>query len=436
MKAFLEKEKSRLLQAREFMESFYKQIYNSIINLRDTLFSHAFPDEADWKKQLLPNCTTFSLQDYQLISTEGKIQNNSEFIVNVLNNIQAILNLYIPRLDTFSLSNGETVKAVNKYTWDFIQRLYAKENTTFLAGQRLEAANTIKGNIKDRLENNIAPFFSYLEQILLDEYTVILRPELQRIVGVYAHYITNPAQNDRLIRQRCEELNLVYDQEIIINIIANLSKDQMTFVNEIKSRYQNEEVADQKKNVFRLKEIAARFVAQAANINRLENFVQAVQTVFQPVSFLKRLFDFIRKMFTGSNRRGTNKDFLFYYISRSGKLEKKHTSLKSLLKDLGMFKSFLVKFKGTLDFYSYTKSSSMITSRELENIIDNCITELTKIHEQCNGMREWLVSSKNQKNLARLPVSRQEEFNDLLLAINYTLIINKQHLRDLDRHAK
>jgi len=436
LKASLEKEKGRLLQAKEFMESFYKQIYHSILNLRDTLFDHSFPTDSDWKNLLASSITEFNFPDFQLISTEGKIQNNSDFCINVLNNIQAIITYYLSILDSFSLLDIERIKTANSYIWDFIQRLYAKENIVFLTGQRLEVANSIKNNIRERLENNIAPFFNYLEQILYDEYATVLRPELQKIVGVYSNYMTDPVYYDKIIKQRCAEMNFEYNQELILNIISNLSKDQNVFINEIRAKYQTEEIADQKKNVFRLKEIAARFVSQAANIHKLENFLIDVLTLFQPISFFKRIYNFLRKMIVGKETKKIKKDFIFHYSSRIGKLEQKQTTISSLLKDLQAFKNFLTKLKGTLDFYSYTKSSTTITTKELENIIDNCITELTRIYEECAGLKEWLIGNKNQKNLSKLPVSRQEEFNDLLLALNYTLIINKQHMRDLDKHTK
>ena len=432
----LQNEKTRLLQATKFIIAFYEQIFNSIVSLRDSLLNHAFPTDTEWKNQLSVKNTTLHFQEFQLISTEGRIQNNSDFIISVLNNLQAIRNTYLPNLEQAKLSEIEKIIAVNKYTWEFIKRLFQKENLTFISGQRLEVANSIKTSIKDRLDNNIGPFFNYLEQIVKDEFRILLRQELKRIVGVYNNYIADPFRFDKMIKQKCTELQVEYNQELILGIIADLSKDQYAYFDQIRSKYQNEEVIDQKKNVYRLKEIAARFIAQTGNVSKLETFVQTIHALFQPVSLVTRVINFLRKMVTGREPKMQRKDFNFHYSSAHGKLEPKHASITALIKEIELFRSFLIKFRNNLDFYSFTKNSSQATHKKLENSIDNCVTDLSKIYEQCIGLREWLIGHKNQKNLAKLPPAKQEEFNDVLLAVNYTLIINKQYLRDMEKQLK
>ena len=57
---------------------------------------------------------------------------------------------------------------------------------------------------------------------------------------------------------------------------------------------------------------------------------------------------------------------------------------------------------------------------------------MNDIFEQSDGFREWLGERKNSRLLKAIPVRKQEEFNNLLLAINHVLIINKHNIYNLE----
>lgn len=429
----LQNEKTNLFKATEYIISFYTQVYNSILNIRENLFTSAFASDQAWKEVLNTDPIALSFPQYHLQSVEGEMQNNSETIVAVLTNIQGIQNLYLKNAQKITIQDIQLIKKANLYTLDFIQRLYSRDNMALIAEQRLKIARTVKNNIVKIFENNVTPYIDKVESILIDEYKIAIRPLLKKIIGKHSNYAQDPFKFDLRIKEKCAELSVHYHQDIILSAIADLAKSDEVLVKEIKAKYITTETQQRAGKVYKLREIATRSVAQLGNLEKLISFLSIVQNLYQSRTLLQRIMDFLKRIITGKGINFPKKDLYFFYSSRTGRLEKRRTSIQILIKDINALKSFLSKVKETVDFYAYTKTSNTASIREMENVIDNSISSMNTIYTQCLGLRDWLVWKNNLSRLNKIPVSQQEEFNELLLALNYHLIINKQNLRDLMR---
>ena len=431
IKKILQNEKENLYKAIEYILSFYTQVSNSIINIRENLFPSAFSSSQTWKEDLNLENLSLSFPEFNLQSVEGEMQNNSESIVYVLNNIRGIQNLHLKVPEKITVKDIQEIKKANLYLLDFIQRLYSRDNMSLLSDQRLNLAKAVRNNVVKIFENNITPYIDKVEAILVDEYKITIRPKLRRVIGAHTNYAKDPFKFDLLIKEKFTNESIQYHQDIILSAIADLAKSDEVLAKEIKSRYLTEEAKQYAGKVYKLKEIANRSIAQITSLVKLETFLTAIHNLYQPLSLFQRLMDFLKKIITGKGIKFPKKDLYFFYSSRSGRLEKRRTSIKILIKDIAALKIFLSKVKETVDFHSYTKTTNVNSIMEMENVIDNSISSLNTIYTQCMGLRDWLVWKDNVSRLNKIPVKQQEEFNDLLLAINYHLIISKQNLRDM-----
>ncbi|MBN1409725.1 MAG: hypothetical protein JW969_02700, partial [Spirochaetales bacterium] len=140
----IEKEKEKILKASDFINLFYRQIFDSIVNIRDNLIPNAFSGDSKWKSRIQPNINKFKFMNYTLQSMEGKIQNNSDFIIIVLNNIQAIENLYLRNSQRIRFNDIYEIRRVNNNIIEFINTIFAKDFTLFLPEQKLYLANAIR----------------------------------------------------------------------------------------------------------------------------------------------------------------------------------------------------------------------------------------------------------------------------------------------------
>lgn len=433
IKKILQNEKANLFKATEYIISFYTQVHNSIINIRENLFPGAFSSDQTWKEVLNTEPIALSFPEYSLQSVEGEMQNNSETIVVVLTNIQGIQNLYLKNAQKITIKDIQRIKKANHYTLDFVQRLYSRDNMILIAEQRLKLAKTIRSNIEKIFENNVMPFIEKVETILVDEYKINIRRVLRRIIGKHSNYAQDPFKFDLRIKEKCIELSIQYHQDIILSAIADLAKSDEVLKKELKAKYITTETQKVAVKVHKLREIANRSISQIGNLEKLIHFLSTIMKLYQPRTILERIMDFLKRMITGKGINFPQKDLFFFYSSRTGRLEKRRTSIQILIKEIISLKNFLSKVKDTVDFYAYTKASNATSVREMENVIDNSISSLNSIYTQCLGLRDWLVWKNNISRLNKIPVSQQEEFNNLLLAIDYHLIINKQNLRDLMR---
>lgn len=431
IKKILQNEKANLFKATNYIISFYTQVYNSILNIRENLFTSAFSSDQAWKEVLNTEPIALSFPEYHLQSIEGEMQNNSETIVAILANIQAIQNLYLKNLQDITIQDIQQIRRANLYTLDFIQRLYSRENMALIAEQRLKIARTVKNNIVKIFENNITPYIDKVESILIDEYKLRMMPLIRRIIGKHSNYAPDSFKFDHQIKEKCAELSIHYHQDIILSAIADLAKSDEVLVREMKAKFMTTEAQQQTGKVYKLREIANRSIAQLGNLDKLISFFTTIQNLYQPRTLLERFMDFLKRIITGKGINFPKKDLHFYYSSRTGRLEKRRTSIQILIKDITALKSFLSRVKETVDFYAYTKTTNTASIRDMENVIDKSISSLNTIYTQSLGLRDWLVWKNNIKRLNKIPESQQEEFNELLLGLNYHLIINKQNLRDL-----
>ncbi|MBN2739071.1 MAG: hypothetical protein JXR70_18980 [Spirochaetales bacterium] len=426
----MKNEKEQLSKAAEFISMFYQQIYSSICNFRENLFTSAFPSNQDWKFEIKRTSDSISFPDINLQSIQGKLQNNSNLLFAIVNNIHAIENNYLPRIDELSLQDMELVQKFNKSIVEFLNQIFIKENTIVLTKQRLEIAKSIKTGIINNMQNNILNFWNRLQDILQDEYIIKLRPALKTLIGSQKEYMADPFNYDRLIKHKVAELGVHYDHELLLGMIADLSKENEKFYDEIKIKYEKPQETNKPRVSYRLKEIAMRYLGQGQNISSLENFVYLVYDVFQPLSFFQRLINTLRKLFTGKTVNFPKKDIIFTYTLERGPIDKKKSSIEQLIKEIKTLKEFLSRFKKTYEFYKYTKVSHLAKQNEFENIIDNSVSSLESIYIQCQGLKNWLSAKENGKYLKKISFKDQEDFNNILLSINYNNIINKQALRE------
>jgi hypothetical protein len=158
-----------------------------------------------------------------------------------------------------------------------------------------------------------------------------------------------------------------------------------------------------------------------------------VHKEFQPHTVFQRLVNSVARFFTGKDYDFPKKNIHFFFTVQSGRIEKKEYSIAQFIRDVNNLRTFMANSKETLEYYNQTRNSSLTVIRELEEIISRSLLELDSLYTQATGLREWLLRKMNQKVLKRVAQKKQEEFNDLLLSINYGIIINRQNLKDFYR---
>jgi hypothetical protein len=292
----------------------------------------------------------------------------------------------------------------------------------------------VKQTIEKRLRENIEPFFDHLEMILDDEYRVTLAGHVKPIVESLDNYKRNPSLYDDLIARKCRELGLKSIPEQNLAVIADLEKPEAVLSAEVKAKY---EAAGEKKApslYYRLKEIALRYGTQADNLAALIFFLKETERNLLHISVVRRIGFYLKNLFAGRKKEITQNNIVFSYVPERGKIERKRASLNDLVGDASLYHKYMIKFKEDLETESYARTHTPQHAKDLEKFIDTSFSSLADVLEKCHGFRDWLGRENNRRLLRRIPDKRQEDFNDLLLHINRTCIVNNYNLQEFDKY--
>jgi hypothetical protein len=430
---FLGDEKARLFKAVDYISTYYQQIAEALEALRDNLLPYSFSPRASWKEGVDKRASVIKVPELRPQNVYGDPDFNSTVIVQLINNILAVRNTALANLEGVSIADCRLIARSHQFLLAFLEEQFSNSNIAALKKPQRDLAFSVKHTIEKRVRENIDPFFAHLEMILDDVYRVKLAGHVKPIVESLSNYKRNPGLYDELIARKCRELGLKGDPEENLAVIADLDKPEHVLAAEVKAKYEDSEAGKSPSRYFRLKEIALRYASQADNLAALIYFLRETERSLLRISFLRRLGLALRNLFSGRNKEITPTNIVFTYVPDKGKIERRRASLNTLINDAAFYYKHLVKFKEDLETESYGKTHTPRQARDLEKFIDTSFATLADILEKCHGFRDWLGRENNRRLLKRVPERRQEDFNNLLLHINRTCIVNNYTLQEMDK---
>ena len=430
---FLGDEKAKLFKATEYIDTYYHQIAVSLESLRDNLIPYSFSARSGWKDDVDKRASQIKVPEIRPQNISGDPEFNSSTLVTLINNLLAVQNTLLANTDGITVPDIRTVRRLHQFLLTFMEEQFTNSNVASLKKQQRDLAFSVKQSIEKRISENIDPFFSRLEMILDDEYRVTLSSHVPYIVGSLNNYKKNPSHYDDLIARKCRELGLKSNPEENLAVIADLEKPESVLSAEIRAKYEGAEVKKSPSRYFRLKEIALRYCSQAENLEALIYFLRETERNLLRLSLLKRLGLFLRSLFTTRRPEIGQNNILFTYVGSKGKIERRRASLNDMISDASFYYKHLSKFKEDLETESYGRTHTPQQSKDLEKFVDTSFASLADILEKCQGFRNWLGRENNRKLLKKIPDRRQEDFNNLLLHLSRTSIVNNYNLQEFDR---
>lgn len=433
LKDFLKNEKNKLFKAKDYINSYYHQIGTSLESLRDNLFPYAFSQRLTWRDDIDRRSTQINVPNLKLKNLTADPDFNSNTLIAVINNLFAIQNAYCVNPEIIEKPDIRLIRKAHAFLLLFLNEQFSRNNIESLNKQQKDIAFSLKQTIEERIQNTINPFFERLEMILDDEYRLALMDPIRMIVGNFQNYKKDSDLFDGMIAKKCSDLGVKNNPELNLVIIADIEKPDHVIENEIRAKYEFQEGKKTGAKSYRLKEIALRYISQADNIQHLIGFLKETEKILVHIPLFRRIVMFFRNIFSGHRVEISHHDIIFSFVAARGKIARRQTSLNELVKNASLYFDYLLKFREELDFSGYTKSFNLQLAAELERFIDTSYISLNEIYEKSNGFREWLGRENNSQLLRRVAEKKQEEFNEILLHINRTCIVNNYNLHELDR---
>jgi hypothetical protein len=430
---FLGDEKAKLFKATEYINTYYHQIAASLESLRDNLLPYSFSARAGWKETIDKRSSRINVPDIRPQNMSGDPEFNSTTLVTLINNLLAVQNTLLVNPDGISVSDIRTVRRLHQFLLGFLEEQFSNSNIASLKKQQRDLAFSVKQNIEKRVRENIEPYFSHLEMILDDEYRVTLSGHVQHIIGSLNNYKKNPSHYDELIARKSRELGLKSNPEENLAVIADLEKPESVLSAEVRAKYEGADAKKTPSRYYRLKEIALRYCSQGDNLEALIYFLRESERTLLRVSILKRIGLFFRNLFSSRKPEIGQDNITFTYVGSRGKIERRRASLNDMLSNASFYFKYLKKFREDIETESYARTHTPQQAKDLEKFIDTSFSSLADILEKCQGFRNWLGRENNRQLLRRIPDRRQEDFNNLLLHINRTCIVNNYNLQEFDK---
>jgi hypothetical protein len=431
---FLGDEKAKLLKAVGYIDTYYQQIASSLEALRDNLLPYSFSPRATWKEAIEKRAAVIRVPEITPRNVYGDPDFNSGVLVQLINNILAVQNTALANPEAIGIDDCRLIVRSHRFLLAFLEEQFSNSNIASLQKPQRDLAFSVRLTIEKRVRENIDPFFAHLEMILDDVYRVTLAGHVQPIVGTLANYKKNPALYDDLIGRQCRELGLKNSPEQNLAVIADLEKPEAVLAAEVKAKYEGAERKTPSR-YYRLKEIALRYGSQADNLAALIYFLKETERSLLHISLGRRIGLFLRSLFSTRKREISSHNIAFTYVPDKGKIERRRASLNDLIGDASYYYKYLVKFKEdfSTEAYTSTRTSTPRHAQELEKFIDTSFSSLAQVLEKCHGFRDWLGRENNRRLLRRIPERRQEDFNNLLLHITRTCIVNNYNLQEFDK---
>ena len=432
---FLDEEKGKLFEAFTSLKGFYHTLLESARTLT-VPFRNSFAPESNIKPALDPEQDKIVFIKHGLQSLEGEVQNNTDWLINILNNIFAIQNKYLQSPYFIELKDIDDIRKVHDDISKFLNHLYEHHLSAIPNAEMSLLARQKKNDIEDLLENHIDHFFKRMEQVKVDEYIIRLREEIKDQVGTLQNYYRSTEEFDQLIREKCTYLGLSYNPDLAKLTVTELESSDEALSKRIKSKYREataEKALDPAGLRRRYLKIVYRYLSRNSEISKLIPILENIYYIYQPKPSLGERFSrFISKLF-GKDVKLPKKDVEFQYIIAKGSIQRKKASLEDLMDRTNRLDKLLLKVKNHVNSYYIKKEINAFPLKTMRNIITNISTLMGESFDDCFGLIQWLGKMSNKEKLDKIPVSMQRDFNQYLNSIHATLIINSERLKDIAR---
>ena len=438
---FLEAEKEKLLGHSAEIRDLYRSLSESLRTL-PVPFRNSFAPESAIKSALDPEAQRITFSKPSPRGFEGEVQDNTRWLVSLLNNLEAIRCRLLASPHFLELPDIGDIRRVHADVRKFMEELYLKNSGWMLRDPNAEAAALARQKRKDVEElllKHLDPFVERLEQIKLDEYGLRLRREIGEHIGSLQGYQNDPQAGEALIKEKCSVAGLSYDAELSRGVVQDLELSDEALEARAREKYaekpESETAAKAGTAGLRQKylRIVYRYLDRLRELNRLLPVLETVYAVFQPrpplLERLARLFAAI----VGRQRKSPHRDVEFAYIIGRESIEHRRASLESLLGEVNQLEKALLRVKSSLASARAAKTLKTVSPAQLRGVIDSTRVSLRRIYDDGFGLVQWLGKKGNQERLARVPESSQRDLSACLETINSTLIINAERLAEIGR---
>lgn len=436
---FLDAEKDRLLQAGGEIRDLYRLLSESLRTL-PVPFRNSFAPESTIKSALDPQAEKISFAKPTLRSSEGEVQDNTRWLVSLLNNLQVIRTRHLGSPHFIELPDIADIRRVHADVRKFIEELYLQNSGWMLRDPTAEAAALARQkrkDVEDLLKDRIDPFIERLEQIKVDEYSLRLRQEIREHISSLQSYRKEPEAGDALIREKCARVGLAYDPELARAVLQDLEIGDDSLEQTLREKYaaetQGEAAGEAHSSSLRQKylRVVYRYVGRLPELGRLLPVLETIYAVFQPrPSLLERLARFFAAV-AGRERKSPRRDVEYAYVIGRESIEHRRASLEALIAEVNQLEKQLLRVKSSLATARSAKTLRQVRPEQLRSTIDSTRLSMRRIYDDGFGLVQWLGRKGNQDRLARVPEGSQRDLSVCLEAIYSSLIIGAELLQDI-----
>jgi hypothetical protein len=436
--SFLDEEKEKLLQRNEEIRDLYRSLTESLRTLT-VPFRNSFLAESSINSALNPDSDRITFAQHNLRSSGGEVENNTRWLVSLINNIHAVRNRYLQSPHFIELPDIADVRRLHADVRKFMEELYLQHSVWMLREPNAEGAVLARQKRKDAeelLREQIDPFFERLEQIKIDEYSLRLREQIQEHIVSLESYNKSPVAGEALIREKCSALGLTFDPELTRAVLQELELGDEQLSGRMREKYAaREKEGEPVPSTLRPRylRIVNRYLARLPDVNRLLPILETLYALYQPrpslLDRLARLFS----LFTGKERKGQRRDVEYSYVIGRHGIEHRRASLEALIAEVSRLQKALSRVKSYLASARASRTLKQVPVSRLRSTIDSARASLRRVFDDGFGLLQWLGKKGNQEKLARVPESTQRDLSACLDSIYATLIINAERLKEVAR---
>lgn len=432
---FLDQEKEKLYESSDSLKGFYHTLLESVRTLT-VPFRNAFSPESSIRPALDPDRKEIVFHKHDLQSLEGEVQNNTVWMVNLVNNIFAIQNKYLQNMYFIELSDIIDIRQVHADIIKFLNELYNKYQTSISNSEMSLLAGQKKKDINDLLENHIDTYFQRLEQIKIDEYTIRIRGEIRDHIANLQSYYRDVEKFDSIIKEKCTLLGFIYNPDLAKVAVSDLETSDEALSKRIKKKYSSstyKKSLDSSSIRRKYLKIVYRYLSRTNEIAKLNSILENIYYLFQPKPSLGERFSLFLSRLFGKEKKALKRDIEFNYIIGKDSIRRRQASLEDLMGRVNSLEKLLLKVKNHLNSYYIKKQLNEFPIKTMKNIIGNIRSSMESIFDDCFGLIQWLGKKSNKDKLEKIPVSMQKNFSQYLNSIHSTLIINIERLKEISR---
>ena len=431
----LEDEREALFKTTDTLKSVYQTLAESIRTLT-VPFRNAFAPETNIRPGTKPEQKRLEFSRHELQSLAGEVQNNTVWLIQLTNNLYVIQNTFLQSPYFIDLTDISDIRQVHGDIRRFLDELYQYHARTISNAEMSSLASQKKKDIEEILAEHIEPFFSHLQQIKNDEYSVRLRPEIKDHIGNLQNYNKTPERFDELIKEKCATLGLTNNPELTAQVIGDLEINEDALEKKIKGRYTPQKTEKHRASSSlrrRYLKIVYRYLGCTSAVSKLLSILENIYYLYQPKPSITELLSrFLARLF-GREMKIPKRDVEYTYIISKEGIQRKKASLEQLMGKSNSLEKLLLKVKNHLNDYTIRKPQGSFPLRSIRNIIENISTLMEEVFDNSSGLIQWLGKKSNRDKLEKIPASMQKELHQHLSAVHASLIINNERLREIAR---